>query len=389
MVKCGGMKSQRQATVSIIIPCLNEEGAIGRCVAQIFNFQFSIFNKKIKKEIIVVDNGSTDRSAERAKKAGAKVIFEPRKGYGRALLSGLNRATGDYLIFADGDGSYDFRETNYFFDKLLNGYDLVIGSRLNGKIEKNAMPFLHRYFGTPIINFLFRIFFKQKVSDINSGFRGITKKAFDKLRLYSTGMEFASEMLYKACKSGLRITEVPVTYHRRIGQSKLSSFRDAWRHLKFMLLFSPGFLFVLPGGILGGLGGLGVLWLLPGKQFIMGRYFDIHTMIVSAFMVLLGFQIVFLGLFAKVFAVNFLEEKDVKTTGILSKITLEKGVAFGCLLLAIGCLLFTYVFVNWWIGGFGALNMERLLIFGMTILVLGVEIIFSSFFFGLLGREER
>lgn len=372
--------------ISIIIPCLNEEKAVGKCVRKGIK---ELKHSRINGEVIVVDNGSADKSHEEAKKAGAKVVIEPRKGYGFALMAGFTKAKGEYLVFGDGDGSYDFKEINCFLVSLLDGCDLVIGSRLKGKIQKGAMPFLHRYIGTPLLNFLFKIFFHQNISDINSGFRGITRKAFDKLKLSSTGMEFASEMLYKAGKLNLKIAEVPVSYKKRIGKSKLSPFRDAWRHLKFMLLFSSTYLFVVPGAVLGGLGGLGMLGLVFGPQEFLGRVFDFHTMIASAFILLLGFQIIFLGLFAKVFAMNFLEEENKFLKKTLPLVTLEKGVLIGFLISLIGGIGVFIVLLEWWQNSFGALSGERLLLFGLTLFVLGVEIIFSSFFFAILGREER
>ncbi len=355
--------------VSIIIPCLNEEKAIGRCV-----------DKSIKYgEVIVVDNGSVDKSVEIAKKAGARVIVESRKGYGRALLTGLEQAKGDFLVFADGDGSYDFSESPKLLEKLKN-FDLVIGSRLKGKIQKNAMPFMHQYLGTPVLNYLFNLFFKVKTTDVNSGFRALTKIAFNRLKLKSYGMEFASEMLYKASREGLRVGEVSITYRKRIGISKLSPFRDAWRHIKFLLLFSPSWLFMLPGSLLGILGVLGLL-MLPQSR--------IHSLTLSSFLTLLGFQIVFLGLFAKVFAVNFLEIKDEKTVGLMEKFNLEKGVIAGAVIGLIGLIGLISLIWIWWKSGFGALSEEKLLIISITLLMLGLQIVFSSFFFGLLGREER
>lgn len=408
----------KSITVSIIIPCLNEEKAVARCVGQIKNLSANRRIKNYKFEIIVVDNGSTDRTAEVAKKAGAKVIKEERKGYGRAIRTGMEKAKGEYLIFADGDGSYDFSETPKFLEKLIRTspqpsprgeggnrklhlipsplgegqdevFDLVIGSRFLGKIQKGAMPFLHRYFATPAINLLFKIFFHLNFSDVNSGFRGMTRKAFDKLRLKTTGMEFASEMLYKAGKLKMKIAEVPIIYHKRIGASKLSAFRDAWRHVKFLLLFSPDWLFLVPGCLFWLFGVFGVLGLSLGPVQALGRSFDIHSMITSSFATLIGFQIMFLGLFAKVFANNYLFEEDKKIVALMKNITLEKGLMAGFVIFIIGLLGFSYIVVSWWSNNFGSLSMERLLIFSLTFLVLGLEIIFSSFFFGIIGREER
>lgn len=399
-------------TVSFVIPCLNEEKGIGRGIDQIFNLQFSVSNKKILKQIIVVDNGSTDKSRDVAKKAGAKVILEPRKGYGRALRTGLENAKGEYLVFADGDGTYDLGEANKLLELLYTdkkkegndlghpdnlsdprgrtrGYDLVIGSRLKGRIKKGAMPFLHRYLGTPVLNFLFSLFFKQRVSDVNSGFRALTRQAFTKLNLKANGMEFASEMIYKAGQKGLKIAEVGISYSPRIGKSKLTPFRDAWRHVKFLLLFSPTFLFFLPGALIFISGLVVLVWLLPGKQYLFGKYFDLHSMITASFAVLTGFQIIFLGLFAKVFALNFLEQPEESTKQLVSSFTLEKGIAIGFLIFLLGLSGFVYIVYLWWQTRFGALDVERILVFSLTLLVLGLQIIFSSFFFGIIGKEER
>ncbi|MBI3980639.1 glycosyltransferase family 2 protein [Candidatus Microgenomates bacterium] len=398
--------------VSFIIPCLDEEQAIGKVIKQIYDVQFTMYKNRVSKEIIVIDNGSTDRSREVAKKSGARVIFEPRKGYGRALRTGLENAKGKYLVFADGDGSYDFGETPKLLkllytaqnnhgvstgrsNNLFNprgrttGYDLVIGSRIKGRIKKGAMPFWHRYLGTPILNFLFSLFFKQRVSDVNSGFRTLTKQAFQKLNLKANGMEFASEMIYKAGHKKLKIAEVAISYFPRIGQSKLTPFRDAWRHVKFLLLFSPTFLFLVPGALLFLFGFAVLLWLLPGKQLLLGKYFDLHTMLSAAFAVLIGFQIIFLGLFAKVFALNFLEQQEETTKKLVRGFTLEKGIAVGILVSLVGLAGFVYIVYLWWQTRFGMLDAPRVLIFSLTLVVLGLQIIFSSFFFGIIGKEER
>jgi glycosyltransferase involved in cell wall biosynthesis len=386
----------KKILVSIVIPVLNEEQGILICLRQIKNLEHKAGMRKFPREIIVVDNGSTDKSMLNAKREGAKVVIEKKKGYGRALLAGLKKAKGDYLIFADGDGSYDFSETKKVLSKFLETdsygcpkYDLVLGSRFLGRIQKNAMPFTHRYFGTPFLNFLFKIFSRQSFTDVNTGFRGIRKEAFWKLKLNSSGMEFASEMLFKAGKLGLKITEVPITYRKRAGKSKLSAFRDAWRHVKFLLLFCPNWLFIFPGGVFGGLGLLGVLGLSFGPIRIGSRAIDIHSMITASFMTLIGFQIVFLGFFAKVFAFNFLSEEDKKIASLLKIITLEKGIIVGLCFFLIGLGGFLVVAVSWYRNSFGLLSMERVLLSSLTFLVLGLEIVFSSFFFALMAKEER
>lgn len=248
------------------MPCLNEEKTVGRCVKKAF---MGLKKAGVKGEVIVVDNGSTDRSPTIAAKVGARVIFESKKGYGQALISGIKAAKGDWLVLGDSDGTYDFSKLENFFRALEGGADLVLGSRLRGKIKKGAMPFLNRFLGTPTLNLFLRLFYGIKVSDSQTGMRALTKKAAKKLHLRCRGMEFASEMLVRAAQEGLKIKEVPIDYYPRRAPSKLSRFRDAWRHIRFMLLFAPTWLFLIPGGFLFTLGALSLLLLLRGPVFLV------------------------------------------------------------------------------------------------------------------------
>lgn len=374
--------------ISIIIPCLNEEKGISKCIKALSKVKSLKLKVKSKIEILVVDNGSTDNSAKVAKKAGARVVKELKKGYGFALRRGIAEAKGEIIVMGDGDGSYDFAESGKLIDKVLSGSDLVLGSRFLGKMEKGAMPFLHQHIGTPVLNFFFRIFFGIKLSDSQSGFRAFKKKTTGSLPFKTGGMEFASEMLFATSRAGYKIEEIPVSYLPRIGKSKLSPLRDAWRHIKFLLLFSPSYLFVLPGIILF-VSGMGMVAILSFGSFrIFTRALDVHSMLVFSFAAILGFQIIFLGLFAKTYAFLFLKEKDRFYQKLLSGFTLERGLFLGGVFFLIGIVIFAYVFTLWARGGFGALSEVRLLILSMTILILGVQGIFSSFFFALMGSGE-
>jgi glycosyltransferase involved in cell wall biosynthesis len=381
---------RKKIAVSVIIPCLNEEKAVGKCVV---NALHTLKRKSLRieneYEVIVIDNGSTDRSIDIAKKKGATVIIETKKGYGFALQKGILETKGEIIIMGDADGTYDFSEMPKLIEKVKKGYDLVLGSRLKGTIKKGAMPFLHRFVGTPSINLLFRLFFNIKLSDSQSGFRAFRKKTVGAIKFKTGGMEFASEMLFKVKRRGYKIAEVPISYFPREGTSKLSPFRDAWRHIKFMLLFSPLHLFVIPGAVIFIIGILFLVRLSIGGVYFIGRSFDIHTMLVFAFISILGFQIIFLGLFAKTYAFLFLDEKDKVFEKLLTKFTLEKGIVLGSSIALLGLIIFGYVFYIWFKGGFGALAEERLLILSVTLAVLGVQGIFSSFFFSLIGGGEK
>lgn len=376
--------------ISVVMPCLNEEKTVGLCVKRARQGLKKLEKKGYLGEVIVGDNGSTDLSAKEAKNAGAKVVFELKKGYGSAYLRGIMEAQGKFVIIGDSDGTYDFRQILRFLPPLEAGYDLVIGSRLKGKIKKGAMPFLNRFLGTPILNLFLRLFYNLKLSDSQSGMRAFTKKAFFKMKLKSLGMEFASEMLIAAARENLKMAEVPISYSKRKSSSKLSRFRDAWRHLRFMLLFAPTYLFLLPGAILTGLGLLGVLALSQGVIFLFGRGLDVHSMILSSMLTLLGYQIVMLGIYAKVYSWRAGFEKGswtVLTT--LKFFNLERGIALGGLIALLGFLIGAITFFSWAKQGFGPLWAIRPAILSMTLFVLGIQIIFSSFFLSILGIEKR
>lgn len=373
--------------VSIIIPCLNEEETIGICVQkcmQVFRTQ------NLAGEVIVVDNGSADNSKTIAANSGAKVVSQPLKGYGAAYLKGFEVAQGRFLAMGDADDTYDFRDIPVLIKGLREGYDLVIGSRFRGKILKGAMSFSHRYIGNPILTAILNIFFSSRISDAHSGFRAITRDAFNRLNLKTTGMEFASEMIVASLRERLRIKEVPITYYPRKGESKLLPLSDAWRHTRFMLLFSPNWLFIIPGLGLFVLGFLALLFSGWGKLVFLGHRFDIHSMIFFAFFSLLGFQIINLGLFAKTYSfLEGFEKQDALLKKFYKKFNLERGIILGGITFLLGFLGSFYIVIKWIHSGFGPLNEARFCLLGLFLMVVGIQTIFSSFFLSLLGLPKR
>lgn len=373
--------------VSVVMPCLNEEATIGVCVEKAYR---GLKKAGYKGEVIVCDNGSFDNSVALAKKAGARVVFEQTKGYGSAYMGGLKAARGDWLVMGDSDNTYDFLEIPRLLRLLERGNDLAIGSRLRGRIKKGSMPWLNRYLGTPILNLFLRLFYGLKISDSQSGMRVFTREAFRKMKLRTLGMEFASEMLVRAIQEGLKIAEVPISYSSRAAPPKLSRFRDAWRHLRFMLLFAPTYLFLIPGGLLMALGLLGVFLLVRGPFWLLGRGFDVHSMILASLLTLLGYQIAMLGVYAKVFSwKDGLERGSLLILTVLRYFQLEKGIFLGLVISLSGFLVGLTTFFDWARHGFGALSAVRPLIFSMTLLVLGIQIVFSSFFLSVLGIEKK
>lgn len=373
---------EEKIEVSIVMPCLNEKETIGACVSKA---KKGIGSTGLAGEVIVVDNGSTDGSAEIARSMGVTVVFAPEKGYGNAYKKGVAEAHGKYIVMADSDDTYDFSEIKPFIDELLRGADLVVGSRLKGKILPGAMPFLHRYLGTPVIASLLNLFFKTGVSDPNSGMRSFTKEAFIKMNLQSGGMEFASEMIINAARENLKIVEIPIVYYPRKGESKLHTFRDGWRHLRFMLFYSPTYLFIFPGLLITLIGLFFLLAVLPGPLKIGRFVFDIHYMVLGNALAILGSQILSTGLFAKCYSyTEGYEERDSFMGLFLKYFTLERGIYFGGTLFLIGLAANIYILIKWIETGFGALAEVRTALFALTLVLLGLQAIFSSFFISIL-----
>jgi glycosyltransferase involved in cell wall biosynthesis len=366
--------------VSVVIPCLNEEASVGAVVDEAWE---GIERTGRSGEVIVVDNGSTDRSAEIATAHGALVVPEARRGYGSAYLAGLASAHGDYIVMGDADGTYPLRDLGPFVDALEGGNDLVLGSRFAGTIHSGAMPWHHRRVGNPLLTGMLNLLFGAKVSDAHCGMRAVRRDALGVLDLHSTGMEFASEMVFKAFRRKLRVSEIPIDYFPRTGDSKLQSFSDAWRHVRFMLLYSPSWLYLVPGGLMLIVGLAGMLAFAAGPVDVFGRQWQIHTMLGFVALTLIGAQIVQLGLYARTYARVQIGERDPLLERF-DGIRLEHGVLAGTILalVAIGGLV--AIFAEWAAGGFGPLGRAYETALAVTFLGLGIQIVFSSFFLGLL-----
>lgn len=375
--------NEKKIEISVVIPCLNEEETIGACVEKALGFFRS---KGWAGEVVVVDNGSTDRSFQRASSAGARVVSESVRGYGSAYLRGFRETRGQYIVMGDGDDTYDFSQLDLFIDPLKKGQDLVMGSRFKGKIHKGSMPLANRYLGNPFLTGLYRLFFKTNLTDIHCGMRSFTREAFQKLNLHCLGMEFASEMIMEALQKNLRIAEVPIDYHPRKGTSKLHPVKDAWRHLRFMLLFCPTWLYFVPGFLLGVFGFLTMLLLMGGPVNFLGHAWDIHMLVLAAFLGIFGYQLVNIGLYAKMFAVQqgYLEQDKV-LDWFAKYIRLETGILIGGIFFLLGFVINGGIFIEWWQSSFGQLYRIRESLAAMTFMILGLQTAFSSFFLSLLA----
>ncbi len=378
--------------VSIVMPCLNEAESLGVCIEKA---RATLQELEISGEVVVADNGSSDGSQAIARGLGARVVDVETKGYGSALLGGINAACGEFIVMGDADDSYDFSAIGPFVERLRQGYDLVMGNRFAGGIRPGAMPALHRYLGNPVLSRVGRLFFRSPVGDFHCGLRGFRKTAIVRLDLRTTGMEFASEMIVKATLMDLRITEVPTTLSpaRRTRQPHLRTWRDGWRHLRFLLLYSPRWLFLYPGAFLMLAGVVVGAWLIPGPRRIGSVGFDVHTLLYAAGAIIIGFQSVVFAFFTKIFAISEgLLPEDPRLTKAFKYITLETGLAAGSLLVVAGLGGSVYAFLHWSLGSFGPLDTTRTLrivIPSLTALMLGSEVILSSFFLSVLGMGRR
>jgi len=376
--------------VSVVIPCLNEANSLAFCVKKAVT---ACSKGGLQGEVIVADNGSTDGSIGIAEANGARVVHVPQRGYGAALKAGIASARGTYIIMGDADDSYDFGEVLNFVEKLRQGYDLVMGNRFRGGIKPGAMPSLHKYFGNPGLSWLVNFFFGAGVGDSYCGMRGFSRALYHKLDLRSTGMEFALEFVIKSSQIGARIGEIPIILwpDKRGRPPHLRSFRDGWRSLRFMLMYAPNWLYLVPGGLLLVCGLALVIWLLPGPRQLTSRVtLDIHTMVFGVMFTLLGTQILSIGAFAKVFsyAARF-DRGSISLKRLLKRITLETGLLVGgSIFLAgfTGCVSITW---KWASSDFGRLYQTRQVLFWSMWLFLGVQIIFSSFFLSMLGISRE
>jgi glycosyl transferase family 2 len=367
-------EGQGAVKVSVVIPCLNEEASI-------------LDGQGWDGEVIVADNGSDDRSAELAKHAGALVVHEPRRGYGSAYRAGFAAAQGEYIVMADADLTYDFCDIPRFVSKLDEGADLVMGDRMGG-IQPGAMPWLHRYVGNPVLTGILNLFFHTGVRDAHCGMRAIRRSALPALDLRTTGMEFASEMVIRAGKERLAIEEIPIHYHPREGESKLSSFRDGWRHLRFLLVHSPTWLFIVPGAVMAALGTLIAITVLSQLD-VLGRAWDLHTMVGAALLMIVGTQVLALGLCAHAYGTYFMGEKDPWFDRMRARFKLEHGLALGGLLILAGIAVGAVILGIWVDRGFGALSEERLAVLAATLVIVGIQIFFSSFLLSIIGLRRR
>jgi glycosyltransferase involved in cell wall biosynthesis len=377
--------------ISVVIPCLNEEEAVGNVVDQAFE---GIRRSGRTGEVVVVDNGSTDASAEVAATHGATVVPERRPGYGSAYLAGLDAARGEYIVMGDADETYPLQELAPFVDRLEAGDELVLGSRFRGNIHNGAMPALNRYVGNPIMTGLLKLFFGVRVSDAYCGMRAIRRDALPVLELHSTGMEFALEMVSKAYRRGLRVSEIPIDYFPRTGETKLNRFGDAWRSVRFMLLYSPSWLYLLPGAVMLVLGLIGMLVLASGPVDVFGRTWQIHTMLWFVALTLIGAQVIQLGVFARTYARVRIGEQDPLLDRLRGRLRLEHGLLAGGAIVLVALAGLAAIFVEWASEGFGALGRVYETALLVTLLGLGLQVVFGAFFLALLtmplaGGEPR
>jgi glycosyltransferase involved in cell wall biosynthesis len=372
-----------ELTVSVVIPCLNEEENIVACVTAA---REALEANGLRGEVVVADNASEDRSAELAAGAGATVVHEPRRGYGSAYLAGLSAARGRYIVMADADMTYDWREIPRFVAELEDGAQMVIGDRMDN-IQPGAMPWLHRYVGNPVLTGVLNLFFRTGIKDAHCGMRALRRDVLPVLDLRTTGMEFASEMVIRAAKEKLDIRQFPIEYHPRGGESKLSSFRDGWRHLRFLLVHSPTHLFVVPGLTLFVLGAIAAVISLADVE-VLGRTWQLHSMIAAALAMIVGTQIVALGLCAHAYGAYFLGEKDPWFDRMRARYRLEHGLLLGGVVALAGFLLAAFIVGLWLDRGFGALSEERLAVVAATLLIVGIQIFFSSFLLSILGLRR-
>ncbi len=383
---------EAELELSVVMPCLNEAETLGTCIAKA---QRSLRELNVAGEVIVADNGSTDGSQDIAARLGARVINVEVRGYGSALMGGILAARGRCIIMGDADDSYDFASLGPFLEKLRAGNDLVMGNRFLGGVRSGAMSPLHRYLGNPILTGLGRLFFHSPCGDFHCGLRGFRKAAVLKMDLRTTGMEFASEMVVKATLDNLRIAEVP-TILSSDGRSRpphLRSWRDGWRHLRFLLLYSPRWLFLYPGTLLMVLGMMVGLWLLPSPRTLGSLTLDFHTLLYAAAAIVIGFQAIVFSAFTKVFALGEgLLPEDPSFNRVFRSISLEVGLAVGGILFLTGLATSIYMVSSWSVNAFGPLDPSRTLrvvIPAVITLILGCQIVLSSFFLSVLGMRRR
>jgi glycosyltransferase involved in cell wall biosynthesis len=370
--------------LSVLIPCLNEAGTIQECVRRASE---ALLGNDIDGEVVVIDNGSEDESGKLAEASGARVVYEPERGYGSAYLAGFAAARGDYIVMADADLTYDFNEIPRFLGELQAGADVVIGNRMKN-IHPGAMPWHHRYIGNPLLSGFLNLLFRTGVDDAHCGMRALRRDVLPRLDLRTTGMEFASEMVIRAAKENLVVRQFAIEYHPRGGESKLSSFRDGWRHLRFLLVHSPNHLFILPGAVMAAVGAV-VELIVIGRLAVFGREWDIHALIGGALLAIVGTQVMALGVCAHAYGTYFMGEKDRWFDRMRARFRLEHGLLLGGGIAFVGLLIGAIIVVDWIQRGFGRLSDERMAILAATLIIVGIQIFFSSFLLSILGLRRR
>jgi glycosyltransferase involved in cell wall biosynthesis len=378
--------------VTILMPCLNEAETLEACIRKA---RRAVEAHGLSAEIVVADNGSTDGSQAIAARLGARVVPVPDKGYGSALRGGIAAARGRYVIMGDADDSYDFTSIQPFVEQLREGRDLVMGNRFKGGIMPGAMPWKHRWIGNPVLSAVGRLFFHCPAGDFHCGLRGFSREAYERMELRATGMEFASEMVIKASLKGMKVAEVPTVLHkdgRRTRPPHLRSWRDGWRHLRFMLLFSPRWLFLVPGLFLFAAGLLGSIGLAGGSQRIGSVVFDIHSLLVAGFLALLGYQLIVFAVFTEIFAITQgFHPSQTHLNKLFRYVKLEVGVVAGLVMTLAGTVLLGKAVWGWEAVGFGELDPRvtmRQAIPAVILLVLGIQTVFASFFLSILGLDR-
>ena len=364
--------------MSVVIPCLNEAENIQACVTAARD---AMLNAGIQGEVVVADNGSTDGSAALAAAAGACVVYQPERGYGSAYLTGFAAARGSYIVMADADLTYDFTEIPRFLETLEDGADMVIGDRMPN-IQPGAMPWLHRYIGNPLLTGILNLLFRTGVRDAHCGMRAVRRDVLPSLALRAPGMEFASEMVIRAAKERLDIRQFAIEYHPRGGESKLSTWRDGWRHLRFLLVHSRSQLFIVPGFVLSAprhhhcAGG--------GQVDVLGHTFQNHVLIGGSLLIVVGSQTIGMGVAARTFAASFLGDQSRLVDRWHGRLRLEHGILAGLAILLVGLALVVSIALIWADRGFGSLGEERLAILAATLVIVGVQVIFTSFLISIL-----
>jgi glycosyltransferase involved in cell wall biosynthesis len=384
--------AEEAVELSIVMPCLDEAETLETCINKA---QYFLESHDVDGEVIIADNGSTDGSQDIARSCGAVVVDVLVRGYGKALQGGIAAARGKYVIMGDADDSYDFTALAPFVEKLREGYDLVMGNRFKGGIETGAMPALHRFLGNPVLSGIGRLFFRNPIGDFHCGLRGFNRVAIEKLDLRTSGMEFASEMVVLATLHSLRITEVPTKLYPdgRIHPPYLRSWRDGWRHLRFLLVYSPRWLFFYPGIFLAVIGAVAMIWLMTGPIKIDGISFDVNAMLYAALLLIVGVQTIYFAIFSKVFGVT---TKMIPSNKLIDRFfrafSLERGLAVGGIVALLGIAGLIYAIMFWGQRTFGQLvpgNIMRITIPAMTLTLVGVQTIFSSFFLAVLNLKTK